>query len=413
MKILNINTSDIKGGAAKVAFRILEGIREQGVSAEMMVQQKSSDHYFVHGAGSNIHRALNRLRIPLDNLPKLLHHGRQDTTFHLQWLPEKHIRKIQKINPDIVHLHWICRGFIKPETLSRLNKPIVWTLHDMWPFTGGCHYAKGCRGYEKQCGLCPQLGSKRELDLSSWVHNRKSNAWRDVDLTIVAPSDWLAGCARKSSLFKNTDIRVIPNGIDLSVYKSHDKKYARQLLGLSENAHLILFGAVNSANDKRKGFHLLLKALSQLACNTYVKPVELVVFGASTPENPPQFKFKTRYTGSLYDDLSLSLLYSACDVFVAPSLEDNLPNTIMESMACGTPCAAFNIGGIPDMMTHKKNGYLARPYDIDDLAKGIHWIISDRPRWESLSFEAKNKVRKEYDLSLIAKRYINIYEEHL
>ena len=411
MKILHISHSDISGGASKAALRLLNGVRGEGIEAEILVNQKSSDHYFVHGPETNISKALNTLRIPLDNLPKLLYPNRKNTIFHIQWLPGRNAGRIKKHDPDIVHLHWICRGFINIGTLSRIHRPIIWTLHDMWPFSGGCHYAGTCSGYKTHCGSCPQLGSKKNSDLSYRLLKWKEKHWNRLDLTVIAPSNWLAGCAKKSRLLHDMDIRVIPNGLDLDIYRPHDKLTARKLFGLSEDAFLVLFGALKSTRDERKGFHFLPDALNHVTSHEIDKKIELVVFGASEPAGPPALALKTNYMGYLNDDVSIALLLSACDIFVAPSMEDNLPNTIMEAMACGVPCAAFDTGGIPDMIAHKQNGYLARPYETNDLAMGIKWIIEDRERWERLSSNARAKVEKEFDIRLVAQQYIEVYRQ--
>jgi glycosyltransferase involved in cell wall biosynthesis len=230
-------------------------------------------------------------------------------------------------------------------------------------------------------------------------------------LTIVTPSRWLADCARKSSLFHDLRIEVIPNGLDSQRYKPVEQKLARDLLNLPQDKQLILFGAMKATSDRRKGFHLLLPALQKLSQIQGQDRIELVVFGASEPREPPDFGFKVNYLGRLNDDISLALVYAAADVFVVPSLEDNLPNTVMESLACGTPCVAFKIGGMPDMIEHGQNGYLAQPYEIEDLAKGIAWVLEDRERYGKLCDRDRQKVEQEFTLELQAHRYLSLYQE--
>ena len=292
------------------------------------------------------------------------------TPYSVQWLPNIITHKIAQINPDIINLHRICGGYLQIETLAKFNKPIVWTLHDMWAFTGGCHYSQECARYTKSCGSCPQLDSNRDWDLSRWVWQRKAKAWQDLNLTIVTPSQWLAKCARVSSLFQDLPIKVIPNGIDTTKYKPIAQSLARELLNLPQDKQLVLFGAMNATSDRRKGFHFLQPALQYLSQSGWQEKLEIVIFGASEPINPPNLGFKCHYLGRLNDDISLALAYNASDVMIVPSLEDNLPNTVMEAIACGTPCVTFNIGGMPDMIEHQKNGYLAVPFQIEDLAGG-------------------------------------------
>jgi glycosyltransferase involved in cell wall biosynthesis len=207
---------------------------------------------------------------------------------------------------------------------------------------------------------------------------------------------------------------VIANGLDIQRYKPIEKSFARNLLGLPQNKQLILFGAMSSTSDRRKGFHLLLPALKKLSQGQMGQDrLELVVFGASQPLEPPDFGFKTHYLGRLNDDISLALVYAAADIFVAPSTEDNLPNTVMEALACGIPCVAFKIGGMPDMIEHQQNGYLAHPYDIEDLAQGINWVLENTERYNQLCIQARQKVEQEFTLELQAEKYLELYSDIL
>ena len=316
-------------------------------------------------------------------------------------------------NMDLVHLHWVCGGLLRLESLRKFRKPIVWTLHDMWAFTGGCHYDEGCGRYKDSCGICPQLKSRRQSDLSRWVWKRKKKAWQDLNITIVTPSQWLAECAKESSLFQNSRIEVIPNGIDTEQYKPFDKKLVREMLKLPQDKNIIIFGAVSATSYKRKGFQYLQEALQKMTKGGLRETTELVVFGSSEPEKPLDLGFKTHYMGQLHDDISIVSIYAASDVFVVPSLQDNLPNTIMESLACGTPVVAFGVGGIPEMIEHRRNGYLAKPEDPNDLAKGLNWVLVDPQRTLKMREAARKKTVKEYALESQAKRYKDLYEDIL
>ncbi|MBA3921988.1 MAG: glycosyltransferase, partial [Nostocaceae cyanobacterium] len=287
--------------------------------------------------------------------------------------------------------------------------PIVWTMHDMWVFTGGCHYSQACDRYTSSCGICPQINSSKNNDLSRSLLKRKA-AWSRLKLTLVSPSHWLAKCAHSSSLFKDFRVDVIPNGLDIKKYKPINRHLARDLLNLPQDKQLVLFGAVKATSDRRKGFHLLQPALQSLCQSGWSEKIELIVFGLSQPIQT-DLGFKTRYLGRLNDDISLALVYAAADLFIAPSLEDNLPNTIMEALACGTPCIAFNIGGIPDLIEHQRNGYLAEPYNIEDLAQGISWVLENTDRHQKLSQRAREKVEQEFTLEIQAKRYAALFDE--
>ncbi|MBA7568028.1 putative teichuronic acid biosynthesis glycosyltransferase TuaC [subsurface metagenome] len=412
MKILLLNTNDISGGAAIAAYRLLKGLQKNGVQAQMLVQSKKSDDYSIIGPQTKWQKAFSRIRPIIDSIPVKFYKQRKKIIFSPAILPDNIFKKIQDINPDIIHLHWIAGGFIKIESLAKMKKPIVWTLHDMWAFSGGCHYDEECGKYINNCGRCPLLNSNKKNDLSYKIWKRKEKSWKNLDLTIVTVSSWLGECAKKSSLFNKTRVEVIPNGIDLNRFKPIDKNIARDILYLPKDKKIILFGALSTLSDKRKGYPLLKEALKKFSSKEN-KDIELVIFGSSKPKDEENMGFKTRYLGRLNDEISLELVYSAADVMIVPSIQDNLPNTVMESISCGTPVVAFNIGGIHDMIDHQKNGYLAKPFDAADLAYGIKWVLEDDKRWRKLSENAREKVKNEFDIVKVAKRYVDLYKNAL
>ena len=410
IKPLLLSTSDINGGAARAAYRLHQGLKNIGVDSQMLVQNKQSDDYTVIVPVSKVGKGIGQLKPTLDILPLQLYPQRDRSTYSVQWLPDNLAAQVAQINPDLINLHWINHGYLKVETIAKFNKPIVWTLHDMWAFTGGCHYNGDCMNYTNSCGNCPQLHSSKEKDLSRWIWQRKAKAWQNLNLTIVTPSHWLAKCAASSSLLKDIRIEVIPNGLDTKQYKPIEKSVARSILGLPEDKQLILFGAVSATSDPRKGFNFLQSALQNLSQSGWGKQVEVVIFGASQPKNLPELGLKSHYLGRLNDDISLSLVYAAADVFLAPSIQDNLPNTVMESLACGTPCVAFDIGGMPDMIVHQQNGYLSKSFDIEDLARGITWVLEDKQRWLGISQRGREKVEAEFTLKAQAQKYMSLYQ---
>ncbi|MBW2655413.1 MAG: glycosyltransferase, partial [Deltaproteobacteria bacterium] len=319
MKILHVNTSDISGGAARAAYRIHKGLQEIDINSKMLVQTKLSDDRTVIAPDTKVKKGLALLRPTLDSTFKNLFSGGSKTIFSPAWLPFSDIpSQIRSISPDIVHLHWICGGMLRIEELGQIKKPIIWTLHDMWAFSGGCHYSDGCVQFQQSCGNCPQLNRSAKNDFSRSVLNRKKEAWNKLDITIVTPSKWLAECAKKSSLFKGRRIEVIHNGLNLNLFKSVDKTTARRIWDLPINKKLILFGAMSATSDQNKGFDLLYEGLKQLAAKWSGK-AELIVFGASEPENPPDFGLPVHYLGRLHDDVGIALLYAAADVVIAPS----------------------------------------------------------------------------------------------
>ncbi len=411
MKILIVNASDNQGGAARAAYRLHKSLLDQGIDSQMLVQSKSSDDYTIIGPTTKLQKGIGKIRPTLDSIPVLFYRHRTKTLFSPSWLPFGGIvDKINKINPDIVHLHWICGGMMRIGDITKIKAPVVWTLHDMWAFTGGCHYNEGCEGYKIQCGNCKVLGSVRRKDLSNRVYNRKQKAYKSKkDMTIVGLSKWINECAKKSSLLKDKKHINLPNPLDTTIFKPFNKQKARELWNLPQEKKLVLFGAMSATSDPRKGFKELTDALQRLDKKL---DIEFVVFGSSKPQNAPDFGFKTHYFGHLYDDVSLVTLYSAADVMVVPSLQEAFGQTASESMACGTPVVAFGATGLLDIVDHKENGYLAKPFEAADLKNGIEWILT-APIYHKLSQNAREKVVKEFDSKIVAKKYIDLYQEIL
>ena len=411
MRVLHLSTFDESGGAARAAFRLHKGLKATGIDTQMLVQFKAGDSRDIIGARTPIRRMLRDFRPHLDALPVRFYPNKPVASFSPALLPDNLVRQVKEIDPDIVHLHWLGAGFMRVETLRRFNKPLIWTLHDSWAFTGGCHVPGDCLKYRQSCGACPVLGSPRDHDLSRWIWRRKQKSWCDLPFTVVAPSTWLAGSAGTSSLFHDKQIETIPNGLDLQSYRPIDKRLARKLLILPQDKKLILFGAMSSTRDRNKGFHLLVPALRELAGMGWRDRAGLLVFGSSEPDAPLDLGMDAHYMGHLHDDISLALLYAAVDVFVFPSIQEALGYTAMESMACGTPCVAFNQGGVPDLIDHEHNGYLARPFEPGDLAQGIAWILEDEERWQTLSLLARQKIVENFGFEKVAARYLDLYRK--
>lgn len=407
MKILHVNTSDIQGGAARAAYRLHRALLDEGVDSQMLVQNKSSDDHTVIGLTTKLQKGLGKIRPILDALPTQRYKNKTATLFSANWLPFSGIlQRINALQPDIVHLHWICGGMMRIEDLAKIKAPIVWSLHDMWAFTGGCHYNEHCKNYQQHCGQCKVLNSTRQRDLSQTIFKRKQTSYNKINdkLTIIGLSQWLANSAANSTLFKNTNVINLPNPIDTKTFAPIDKRTARTLLNLPQDKKLILFGAMSATSDPRKGFQELSQALLQLPPQW-----ELVVFGSSQPKTTQNFKQTTHYLGHMHDNVSLRLLYSAADVMVVPSLQENLSNAIMESLACATPVVAFDIGGNIDMVDHKRNGYLAEPFDPKDLARGIKFVINSN-EYETLSTNAHQKVLINFNASSVVRHYISLYQ---
>jgi glycosyltransferase involved in cell wall biosynthesis len=410
LKILIVNTSDIQGGAAKAAYRLHKSLLSQNIDSQMLVQSKSSDDFAVQTISkTKIQKGINLLRPTLDNTPTRFYKNKTKTLFSPSWLGFSSIvDTINDINPDIVHLHWICGGMIKIEEISRIMAPIVWSLHDMWAFTGGCHYDEECFGYENNCGNCKVLGSGKENDLSRKIFNRKQKVYNQKkDITIVGLSNWLNEASKSSTLLKDKKHINLPNPIDVTIFKPFDKDKSRELWNLPKDKKLILYGAMNATSDPRKGFQELSEALHKI---TKKDNIELVVFGSHKPKIRLNPGFEVHYVGNLSDDISLVTLYSAVDVTIVPSLQENLSNVIMESLSCSTPVVGFDIGGNSDLIKHKINGYLSRPYESLDLSIGILWTLKNSV---NLGLNAREMVVRKFDYNVIAPLYRDLYDEIL
>jgi glycosyltransferase involved in cell wall biosynthesis len=329
---------------------------------------------------------------------------------------------------DIVNLHWIGRLLnnetVSIEEIGKLEKPLVWTLHDQWAFCGAEHYTspplpgetassdeRFADGYSPASRPAHESGP--DLNRRTWL--RKRRAWRRP-IHVVCPSHWLADCARRSTLMGDWPITVIPNPIDLTVWAPCEQAQARALLGLPADPPLVLFGAMGGGADPRKGADLLLDALQRLrsqVAGTPLQQLELVVFGQSRPAEPPDLGFPIHYSGHLHDDISLRLLYVAADVFVISSRQDNLPNTGLEAHACGTPVVAFASGGLVDIVDPQITGALAEPFDPHSLAVAIRWVLEDPQRRRQLGAAARQRAERLWDPARVAGFYAEMYRQAL
>lgn len=394
MKIVILNTSECTGGAAVAAGRLGKALSRAGIKVDKLVRDDTW---------------LNRFRFYWERLVIFLsnHFSRKNLFTVSIANTGVDISNYPLVkDADIIHLHWINQGFLSLkdiEELAKLNKPIVWTMHDMWPCTGICHHARDCEKFQTKCNACFFLNSTGK-DISTSVFEKKQSLYSDSNITFVGCSQWLAKRAEKSILLQDKKILSIPNPINIDIYRPIDQDNARQSLGLPINKKLILFGALN-VTDKRKGIDYLIEALR----NKTNQDIELVVFGQVKTDIKNLFPVPIHSMGYLSDESKIVKLYNAVDMFVTSSLEENLPNTIMESMACGTPCVGFATGGIPEMIDHKINGYVSNYMDAKDLADGIQWVLGNKGQ-QGLSDACIRKVQECYAEDVVAKKYIELYQ---
>ncbi len=409
MRVCLVNASDVTGGAARAAYRLHRCLLQSGIESRLRVGVKNGDDWTVIGPRSAAGKGLALVKPTLAALlTNTLRTG--NTVLHSAAIFSGRLGKeLNRSDADLVHLHWICGELLSIAEVGRLTKPVVWTLHDMWPFCGAEHYTDDFRwrdGYLRS-NRPPTEGG---VDLNRWVWRRKRRAWRKA-LTLVAPSQWLAQCVRESVLMSGWPVHVVPNPLDTDHWRAVPRDQARRALALEERGRLILVGAAGKVDDPRKGMDLLLAAVSDI--RNRIPTARLVVFGRSEPRHPPQTGIPIRWLGPLHDDISLRLAYSAADLVVLPSRQDNLPNVGVEALSCGVPVVAFDTCGLPDIVAHRENGWLAEPFVPGSLATGIAWALESEARLLELSANARRSAETRFAYPVVAKKYLEIYEEAL
>jgi glycosyltransferase involved in cell wall biosynthesis len=417
VRIIHLNTYAGNGGAGRACARLNKALKAEGLDSELAVNFLFRDNpEFVNLSRGFFNKWLTAFGIILERYYSKLITKPIAIPFSFP-LRGRNVSKLKLLqSADIIHLHWINHAFLRPadlEKLSVLNKPIVWTFHDSNAFTGGCHVRYECDHFLKECGNCPVLKNSGPDDHSHKIWLKKKNAYSGLNFTVIAPGRWMADSVRMSSLLRSAKVVNIPNTLDTQVFKPTDKASARQILGLSSEKFIMMSGFMPSRMDLHKGTSYLLDAIELFAANYDLDPdqMELVIFGNRDEKNVPDFPIRTTFLGTISDDEKLALCYSAADVFLAPSLEDNLPNTVMESLACGTPVVAFRTGGIPDMVQHQQNGYLAEFRSSADLARGIAWVYSANR--QVLSLNSRRTIEDSFSEHIIARRHIDLYESLL
>lgn len=405
MKVFQLNKTDIQGGAARASYRLHCALRKHNVDSIMLVDISTSGDWSIQGSKSVYFEIIIKVHLFLVNLICSLLKTENHIIHSLALFKSWRINEINKSSVDIVHLHWVQNEMLSIAEISQINKPIVWTLHDMWAFCGAEHLSWDNRYID---GYIYRPKHEKGFDLNKWTWLRKKKYWKKP-IHIVTPSSWLANCAKNSDLMKDWPITVIPNAIDIDRWKPVDKLLARELLSLPLNKKLLLFGAIGGGRDYHKGFDLLLLSLQKL--KNKITSVELIIFGQLEPKESVDLGFPVHFVGHLSDDISLNLLYSAADVMLIPSRQDNLPNTGLESMACGIPVVAFDVCGLPDMVKHQYTGYLAKAFDIEDFAEGIKWVLDEDLRYEDLSRNARKFAIESFSYSVVAEKYKALYKE--
>ena len=409
VRTLHLSAYDLMGGAAKAAFRLHCALVDAGEDSLMLVRQKDSERADVLGPegwvrkwGTKVQRRAERLLV----IP------RATEEFSVGSLPDGLARRVRELRPDVLHVHWVSHGFLRLETLAELGIPIVWTMHDMWAFTGGCHYAGMCERYREGCGHCPVLESSAADDASRRGVVRRKTLLASIRMKLVAPSQWMGWCASQSAALVGADVRVIPYTLNTKVFAPRDREQVRRDLGLPAGKFLVLAGAVGMDAGARKGSSDFRRALMMLRDVTVrAEAVEVLVFGTASRRRHSLNGITIHDLGYISEEARLADLYAAADVFVAPSRQDNLPNTVMEAMACGTPVIGSRVGGIPDMVEDAVNGFLMSVGNAGEMAHAIARLLNDDVLRAEMGRAAREKVLRCYAPGVVTAAYRALYAE--
>lgn len=409
MKVVHLVAGELSGGAARGAYWLHKALLDLEVESSIITTAKNTlgDKSVISLTDS----VLAKLKlVALYKIGRMLlaaYRDRRPLIFSTGIDGLDFTRHPTYLSADVVHLHWVS-GLVSTRVLRKIKKPVVWTLRDMWPFTGGCHHSLDCDRYTKGCGSCPQLQSTRERDLTRFILRRKQASLPE-NIRIVGISRWMSDCASKSAVFRKRKVDTISNNIDTRMFSPLPKKLAKQVLGLDEDQKIVLVGAQRMASVY-KGFDLFLEAVGGMNREN----IRVVSFGNARESVLDALDVPTTDLGFLSDAISLRLAYSAADVFVVPSRVDAFGKTLVEAMSCGTPVVCFNATGPKDIVEHRLNGYLAEPFNPVDLAHGIQWVL-DQPSetYADLCRSARMRAELRFDSQVIAKEYLALYRDAL
>ena len=414
MKVCHLSTDDFSGGASRAAYRIHMASLQTGLESDLRVLTKNSANIRVKaGKAPRTYRqkVVDCLTQKYQELRNRNWYTNNRIMHSFGTVSAGLVSELNTSDTDLLNLHWIS-NLLSIDDIGNLKKPIVWTLHDMWAFCGGEHvvpdetdarFRSGYRSNNRTLG-------ERGPDLNRFAWEKKRQAWSHNDFTIITPGHWMASCARDSVLFSDAQIHVVPNPLEMRhLWRPIDKQYARAVLGLDQNKTYILSGSAGGM-PVLKGEDLLRSAIEKLV-HTQSTDVELLIFGQTKPINESPWGCPVHWLGRINDDHVMATVYSAADAMMVPSRQDNLPNTAVEAQACGTPVVAFDIGGLPDIVQHHQTGWLAQPFDVDDFARGITWVLKDRERHARLSDSARNFAVSKFSPEIVMKQYVEIYEQ--
>ena len=414
IKVLHLSSSDYEGGAARATYRLNEALNKNSNNQIKSIMRVNKSIMFNKNVISHHpkDRIFNRVKCSISVKLQKLQRTQNPILHSISFFPSNLDKELNKSSADIIHLHWIQGEMISIEEIGRIKKPIVWTLHDSWPFCGSEHHPNGLNdlrykfGYKKN----NRESNHKGIDLDRWTWTRKKNNWKN-SMFIVSPSKWLANCIKESKLMHDFPVQVIPHTLPLDIYKPKSKKKAREFFGLPQNVNLLLFGSLSFYSDKSKGWDLFNEAIKKIASKG--SNLEVVIFGSPKPIELPNLNLPLHFIGRLFDDESIASLYSAVDVVVVTSKIESFGQVASEALSCGTPVVAFDTTGLKDIVKHKETGYLAKPYSSKSLVEGIAWILGSKERKINISKNARKRAISSWSNKEISKKYQKIYKEIL
>lgn len=402
MKILHVGSTDCAGGASRASYRLHKALEESGVESSMLVRRKSSHDpkVSVSGQASIFQNILEKLTPPFERALRRWSGNPTGSMWTFGIIPSRLATIINSTDADLVHLHWSGNGFLPVKTISQIRKPLVWTLHDLWPILGVGHYDDAI----------PESTTKGfSIDWESRIESLKRKYWGGLGITAVGPSPW--GIERLSRIHNRPGwlTTVIPYGLDTSVFKPRPDSGLRDELGIAPDRSVVVFGALGATSDLRKGGDLLEGVLEELAQRNF--DGDILVFGDQDSAEIRSYGFRLMRLGTVWNDARLAEIYSLGDVFLFPSREETFGQTASEALACGTPVVGFRAAGQTSVFRHKEHGYQATPFSVSDMANGVEWVIAEKRRGRLWQEECREFALREYSLTRYASRHHDLYEK--
>tara|TARA_Y100000816_G_scaffold240316_1_gene186884 strand:- start:1300 stop:2541 length:1242 start_codon:yes stop_codon:yes gene_type:complete len=408
LRVLHINSSDIYGGAAKAVLSLHNSLMNENIQSYILTNNKNTEIKNDISKSSSLRNIIDIFKNGVARKICKLYSSNKKETLSISIFKTNILKEINNFDCDLINLHWICSEFISIEQIKKINKPIVWSLYDMWPFSGAEHYSDDER---YKIGYLQNNRNKDEsgIDINKWVWNRKKKNF-NFPFKLVAPSQWLQHTAQESSIFKNFKIEKVGHPIDIEFWKPSNKINSKEILNISSKKKLLVFFSSGSTQNHRKGLDYLFEIIKKLKIDD--NKYELLIVGQKKIKNFLG-KDNVKYINYLKDEISRKILYSAADLILSPSRREAFGLVVAESAACGVPSVGFENTGLSETIQHKKTGYLAKENNVNDFATGVEWFFEDVSRFGELGLNAREHIKSNFMDKLIAKKYINIYQNIL